>query len=94
MLQMMGNMVVEIGGYQGKRLDRYKTNSGHFISLFERRTENTFAQRHGSSDMPLEKIKINKERLQTSVFLLFLRNTFESLINSVLTQIICLLLEY
>ena len=51
-----GNMVVEIGGYQVKDSTDTKTNSGHFISLFEKKDGKYICTRDmGSSDMPLEK---------------------------------------
>ncbi|PKH66162.1 nuclear transport factor 2 family protein [Flavobacterium sp. ALD4] len=51
-----GNMLVEIGGYQVKDSTDTKTNSGHFISLFEKKDGKYICTRDmGSSDMPLEK---------------------------------------
>tara|TARA_R110000851_G_scaffold203501_1_gene355333 strand:+ start:26 stop:520 length:495 start_codon:yes stop_codon:yes gene_type:complete len=51
-----GNMVVEIGGYQVKDSTDTKTNSGHFISLFEKKDGKYICTRDmGSSDMPLVK---------------------------------------
>jgi uncharacterized protein (TIGR02246 family) len=51
-----GNMVVEIGGYEVKDSTDTKTNSGHFISLFEKKDGKYICTRDmGSSDMPLEK---------------------------------------
>ncbi|MEZ7498842.1 nuclear transport factor 2 family protein [Flavobacterium sp. Arc3] len=51
-----GNMVVEIGGYKVTDSTDTKINSGHFISLFEKRDGKYVCTRDmGNSDMPMEK---------------------------------------
>jgi hypothetical protein len=84
-----GNMVVEIGGYKVKDSTDTKPTAAILSVYLKEGRKIHLPETWGSSDMPLEKNKDERHSKQVSFFI-----CFQSLINSVLTQIICLLLEY
>lgn len=67
------DMVVEIGSYKITVSKSTKLNSGHFMSLFEKKDEKYICIRDiGNSDMPVAKKEKKEKHSKQSVFLFFI----------------------